>query len=356
MSKSLELEARVRELIRTGVWAPETRIPSETALCGEFGVSRTTVRAALTALRSEGRLVSRPRVGTVVASVRSRRPLHLIIRSVNRLVAQAFCFHFIRFGMAHPEFEIFIHDNADTPRRLEAVMEEALMSPDSLIISTVMIGEASRRLAADHSDRVAILGSAPELSGICCQVFSDLQAGGEMMMNYLMDNGHRRIAYLGGFLDGCRYLAWKNSLSSRGLEADEALAGISESRIDCSQTAIVKFAVGFLKKLLACREPVTAVYCIADVWALAMLHAACALGVRVPEDLSISGFDGVFVGMADDQGSDITTVVQPFERIFTSAVSAMNSLSGERPRVLLRPELFRGRTVARIGDPVPTVK
>ncbi len=355
MSKSLDLETKVRELIRTGEWAHGARIPSEEALCAQFGVSRTTVRAALTALRSEGRLVSRPRIGTVVATVPSRRPLHLITGSLGRPVEQAVCFHFIRFGMAHPEFEIFIHDNVETPRRLESVLAEALMSPESLIISTIINGEEARRLIADHPAQVAILGSAPELSGVCCQIFTDLQIGGEMMMNYLMDNGHRRIAYLGGYLDGSRYLAWKHTQAARGIAADDATAGISEARIDSSQTAIVRFAAAFLKRLVALPDPVTAVYCVADVWALALLHAACALGLRVPEDLSITGFDGAFTGIRDDRSCDITTVVQPFERMFTSAVNALRSLSGERPRVLLRPEFFPGRTVARIGDPVPMI-
>jgi len=59
----------------SGLWPPETRLPSERELCDLFGISRITVRQALDQLVAEGRLVRSHGRGTFVAVVPVRKPL-----------------------------------------------------------------------------------------------------------------------------------------------------------------------------------------------------------------------------------------------------------------------------------------
>ncbi|TDB95354.1 winged helix-turn-helix domain-containing protein [Actinomadura sp. 7K534] len=60
------ITAALRQRIKDGTYAPDTRLPSEAALCAEFGVARNTVRRALSTLQDEGLITVRPGVGRCV--------------------------------------------------------------------------------------------------------------------------------------------------------------------------------------------------------------------------------------------------------------------------------------------------
>src|SRR5271169_1684017 len=70
-----QLKERLVQKIGSGVWAPETRLPSERELCDLFGISRITVRQALDQLVAEGRLVRSHGRGTFVALTPVRKHL-----------------------------------------------------------------------------------------------------------------------------------------------------------------------------------------------------------------------------------------------------------------------------------------
>ena len=71
-----QLQAIVAERISSGEWPPGRQIPSERELCAEFGVSRITVRQALSALTNEGWLARQQGVGTFVAPRRIEQRLN----------------------------------------------------------------------------------------------------------------------------------------------------------------------------------------------------------------------------------------------------------------------------------------
>lgn len=62
-----EITSALRERIGSGTFAPGSPVPSEAALCKEFGVARNTLRRALEQLTEEGVIVTRPGRGRVVA-------------------------------------------------------------------------------------------------------------------------------------------------------------------------------------------------------------------------------------------------------------------------------------------------
>ncbi|MFR4561321.1 MAG: substrate-binding domain-containing protein [Flavonifractor plautii] len=117
--------------------------------------------------------------------------------------------------------------------------------------------------------------------------------------------GHRRIGFIGadndfvliarrqGYLDGLRVL----NIPPR--EDDQTFAGR-----DYSFSSGVEAA----RRLLARPERPTALFCISDVLALGAVQAARELGLRVPEDLSVVGFDDV---ERRDGPPQATTVRQP---------------------------------------------
>jgi GntR family transcriptional regulator len=70
-----QLKAAIEERIASGEWLPGTQVPSERELCEQYGISRITVRQALTALVMEGRLIRTQGRGTFVASPRIEQQL-----------------------------------------------------------------------------------------------------------------------------------------------------------------------------------------------------------------------------------------------------------------------------------------
>ena len=74
MTKAETVEADIRRKIRNGEWAPGEKLPSESALCGIFGVSRLTIRSALGVLKAQGLIATRRGSGSVVAEAKSVVP------------------------------------------------------------------------------------------------------------------------------------------------------------------------------------------------------------------------------------------------------------------------------------------
>ena len=104
-----------------------------------------------------------------------------------------------------------------------------------------------------------------------------------------------------------------------------------------------------LRRLLTHDSPPTGVICSSDLMAIGVLQEAAAQGMRVPEDLSVVGFDGI--DAAAWTSPALTTVEQPIAEIAETAVNALRTLIMEREKPLpdysFRPRLrVRGSTAA----------
>ena len=87
--------------------------------------------------------------------------------------------------------------------------------------------------------------------------------------------------------------------------------------------------------------------CSNDLVAIGVLQEAAALGLRVPEELSIVGFDGIAAAWTQP---NLTTVEQPIEKIAETALEALRGLieqpDVELPSFIFRPRLRLGGTSA----------
>ncbi len=346
MNKSMEIENRMRDYIRTGVWTADRRIPTELELCGHFGVSRTTVRTALNSLRSQGRLISRSARGTAVAGRETRRTLHLIVGSAYDASEAALMKNLVFFGGRHPELEVRLHAADGNSRREAAVVTELAAEPDSFILMTGVSGDAARKIIVDHPGRFVIIGSAPELLGVCCQVQTDVQAGVGMVMDHLIGFGHRRIAWFGPDGDGDRRFQYRACLVRSGIAPDDELSFGAAAGEDGRDMSSPQAAHRFLRRILEREDPATAVVCASNLLAVNLLHAALAREIPVPETLSIAGLYGIYEDVANLGEVSLTAAVRPFEELFNTALNLLKDFSGENPRVLVRPGFHIGNTVA----------
>lgn len=115
-------------------------------------------------------------------------------------------------------------------------------------------------------------------------------SGGAMLATeYLIDLGHRRIAFLGGREDlessRLREEGFRAAMAAAGLEVDPRYLRVGGYKRETADQPA--------HELLALPDRPTAVFAANDLMAIATIDAAADMGLRVPEDLSVVGFDDV---------------------------------------------------------------
>lgn len=205
---------------------------------------------------------------------------------------------------------------------------------DGLIIMSLAVEDsAAQRLLSHGLETVLIEYHHPALSSIEI----DDAAGGRLAGELALNGGHRRCAFVG---DG--------DLPPYSLRpADARLAGycqaLNAAGVALPETAVIrafpdaKRAYQAAQLLLARPDPPTFVFCTSDVHAMGVLRAARELGIAVPQQLAVAGFDDLDVA----EYIGLTTIRQPLDE---SGRIAAN--------ILLDRLADRGRPVQRVMLPL----
>jgi len=176
-------------------------------------------------------------------------------------------------------------------------------------------------------------------NGKHCAVLIDNIEGGKKATDYLIDLGHRRIAFLGGDLDHPsirdRFHGYKLALEEKKIPLDNKLIITSETMT--SREAGAHAAVELLKK----SKNVTAVFACNDAMALGAIQLFKSHGLRIPQDISIIGFDDVEAGITSDP--PLTTIHVPKIDIGAQTMKVMVDILEKRVKkshkVLISVEL-----------------
>lgn len=150
-------------------------------------------------------------------------------------------------------------------------------------------------------------------------VTTDDEKAAETIVDYLMDHGHRNIAVLGGDMTLShtslqRFHGYTNSFLKRGLEVD-ATKYYEKAKFS------MESAYHAMERMLDKKVPITAVFAMSDVMAVGAMRAIFDRGLRVPEDISIVGFDGT--RFADYYNPKIVTIRQQHERIALRSIEIL---------------------------------
>jgi DNA-binding LacI/PurR family transcriptional regulator len=148
----------------------------------------------------------------------------------------------------------------------------------------------------------------------------DIAGGIRQAIAHLIDLGHRRIAHLAADIDQetfrLRESTYRASLDAAGL-ADRPAYGVrARFQIEASTAAA--------RHLLALDPPPTAILCDDDLQAAGVYKAATALGLRIPADLSVVGFDDI--ELARMLEPELTTIAIPAEEVGARAVEIVLGL------------------------------
>ena len=148
-------------------------------------------------------------------------------------------------------------------------------------------------------------------------VVSDNRRGGRLVAEAMVELGHRRIALIAGpentTTSRDRERGFREQLKAAGVAFDESLRRVGQF----SHHSGYQWCLD----LLASERRPTAVFAANDVIAFGALDAARRVGVRVPSELSIVGFDDI--DMAGWEGFDLTTVRQPLAEMGRAAANLL---------------------------------
>ena len=182
--------------------------------------------------------------------------------------------------------------------------------------------------------------SDSRLVGHYAAVVADQVQGSRDAVRHLLDLGHRTVHHVAGPPDSepalVRIATWQRCLDEAGLRPPPLWQG--------DWTARSGYRVG---QLLAQDPTITAVYCANDEMAFGLIRALHEHGLRVPQDVSVVGFDDI--ALSEFLSPPLTTVRQDFRRIGAELVrlvlEQLRSKESARTRVLIPTELIvRGTT------------
>lgn len=173
------------------------------------------------------------------------------------------------------------------PQPVRALMER---QADGFIYATVYHDEVV--VPAEMHGSPAVLIGARDRDGDIPSVIPDERAGAEAVVDMLIEAGHTRIAYAGSTVDvpatRGRIAGYRRAMAAAGLSA---AGSIAEVDADADASAGYEAAMLLLDHGTPPEERPTAVFCYNDRMAMGAYRAAAELGLDIPHDLSIVGFD-----------------------------------------------------------------
>ncbi len=319
IARYAQLMSHFRERILDGSLPAGARLPTELELAAAHQISRGTVRQAMSALVNEGLLERLRGRGTFV------RPLLPIASPSSRAAERRIGLVLARSSGSQLDLDILIGvEHAAKSRGYQVSFAYAEESQEELNrdigrlrddnvagmiifpVSDITHDESIWRLAADRVPFVLVDRYFPDLKSN--YVVADNQGGGYRATEHLLILGHRRVGFVhssrGTLLTTSvrdRWHGYRRALLEYGQPYDEQLVFQWPDR---SASEAIKASEQRLREV----GP-SAIFAVNDALALDLIQAAQRIGLRVPEDLALVGFDDL--SYAAHLTPPLTTVAQP---------------------------------------------
>lgn len=178
-------------------------------------------------------------------------------------------------------------------------------------------------------------------------VMSNNFAGMKELVEYVISMGHKKIAYIFGDVTSVtqqRLESLRKTTKAHGIVLPDEYLCSSEYRN-------LELAAKYTKQLLELKDRPTCIIYSDDYSAVGGIGQIRAMGLQIPEDISVAGYDDIFI--ASQLKPRLTTVAQDTEKIGKKAAEKLIALI-EKKNVSMRPyvvntELQTGESVGRIG-------
>ncbi|CAG7619040.1 Arabinose metabolism transcriptional repressor [Paenibacillus solanacearum] len=350
--KHEQVKEMIMSWIAAGRYKPNEQLPTEHELAELSGTSRQTVRQALGTLVQEGRLYRKQGSGTYISAMLERRTAELPTVGVLTTYISDYIFPQIVRGAESVLREqgcrmmLSSTDNDKAKERDQLLMLQA-GSLQGLIIEPTKSAQGNPNLdcylALDYMKipYLMINERYAELNCPCVKVDDEL--GGYLAAKHLIELGHERIA---GFfktddLQGTQRL--KGFLRAHhefgiALRPEHVVHYVTETK----GTQPFERALAMLSQA---EERPSAIVCYNDELAVGLLEAVRRLELRVPEDVSMIGFDDSFLATATEV--KLTSVSHPKAELGKKAAELLIAMMEGTSPSLNRDILFAPELVVR---------
>ncbi|WP_439592058.1 LacI family DNA-binding transcriptional regulator [Microbacterium sp.] len=288
------------------------------AVNGRYGVAAATVDRVLAVVRELGYESS-----LIASSMRSRRTgvIGVLVAGFEPFSAEIL--KGVGMALRDTHFDVMAYSGAHEGS-IEGWERRSLSRlSGSLIDGVIMVTPSVVNVAAD----VPIVAVDPHTGPAQLPtVESDSFTGARQAARYLVELGHRRIGFISGRPDlrssALRDAGYRRTLLDAGIPFDQSLVAVGRYERDTSRE--------LAHEMLSRSDRPTAIFAANDLSAIAVIEAAAELGLSVPGDLSVIGFDDV--PEASQHSPALTTVRQPMGRLGVVAANLLVRLmSGEVP-------------------------
>lgn len=177
--------------------------------------------------------------------------------------------------------------------------------------------------------------------GKSASAIGDDRLGGYLATRHLIDLGHRRIGLIGGpsYASSARgrLSGYRDALSEAGIDFDDQLVAESTFGIDSGAEAA--------KQLMSLDERPTAIFAVNDNTAIGALSALSRLGLSVPDDISLVGYNDVPI--VSSLPVPLTSVRVPFDHIARAALDLLSKdAGGMAETIVATPTLIPRKSTA----------
>jgi DNA-binding LacI/PurR family transcriptional regulator len=222
--------------------------------------------------------------------------------------------------------------NADPERERKVVQIFAERRVDGIIVTSSRLGALYLPLLSELMVPIVLVNDQLPGGFVHSVQIQNLE-GSRAAASHLTGLGHRRIAYLGdefGYQsDAERCAGYREALEAAGIAFLPELVVHGDGKPEAALRA--------MDALLALPQPPTAVCCYNDMSALGAMRSIHLHGLRVPEEISVAGFDDLF--FAPYTQPPLTTVRQPTRRMGQLAMESLFKLmSGDESEIRIKVE------------------
>lgn len=211
-----------------------------------------------------------------------------------------------------------------------------------LVMCSDLTQELSEMLESHADIPKVIMDWGPEAS-TADKIIDNSELGGYLATKYLIDKGHKDIACLSGHLHklACqeRIAGFRRAMTEANLIVNDNW--ILEGNFECDTAVLAA------DKIIAMDKMPTAVFCFNDTMALGLMSRLQQKGVRVPDDMSVIGYDNI--ELAEYFSPPLTTIHQPKRRVgknaFEILLERIKDKEHERRVFEMHPEIVERDTV-----------
>lgn len=167
--------------------------------------------------------------------------------------------------------------------------------------------------------------------------------GGRQATEYLLKRGHRRIGFISGYLEG-------NPASRSRLNG--SITSLDKFKLDYEKNLCIETCFSLqsgyqaASQLLKSDQKITAIFAMSDIMALGAVRAIYDSGLRVPDDISVIGYDGI--ELSSFSNPKLTTLKQPDENLASISVSLLLNMINKNVQathIHLKVNLMEGESV-----------